>query len=179
MNQVCILRQLEFLSLQHYQRSIMSHLGARLRDIRIQARETQQEFAASIGISQGYLSELERGIKSIIGSDIIIAIKERYGVSADWLLSQELEVKNLEDIPHTRPPGEPPEPGVREATSPYEVSGANTGSAALEFQDRMTASSFASLRVSLDDCQRERVRLEGQVQAYERMFQSLKLQITS
>ena len=157
----------------------MSHLGARLGDIRIQARETQQEFAANIGISQGYLSELERGIKSIIGSDIIIAIKERYGVSADWLLSQELEVRNLDDLPHTDPPEEPTEPGVRETTAPYNVSGAFAGSAALEFQDRMTAPPVPLLRTSLDDCQRERVRLEGQVQAYERMFQSLKLQITS
>jgi transcriptional regulator with XRE-family HTH domain len=157
----------------------MSHLGARLRDIRIQARETQQEFAANIGISQGYLSELERGIKSIIGSDIIIAIKERYGISADWLLSQELEVKNLDDLPYSRPPGEPPEPGVREATSPYDVSSGQTGSAGLEFPERMTPSPIASLRTSLDNCQQERTRLEGQVQAYERMFQSLKLQITA
>jgi transcriptional regulator with XRE-family HTH domain len=156
----------------------MSHLGARLRDIRIQARETQQEFAANIGISQGYLSELERGIKSIIGSDIIIAIKERYGVSADWLLSQELEVKNLDDIPPNRPPDAPAEPGVREATAPYGVSGA-TGSTALEYQEMVTAPPLARLHASLDDCQREKVRLEGQVIAYERMFQSLKLQIIS
>ena len=154
----------------------MSHLGARLRDIRIQARETQQEFAANIGISQGYLSELERGIKTIIGSDIIIAIKERYGVSADWLLSQELEVKNLDDFPPTGAADEPNEPGVRETASPYQVSGAI--STTQEFYESMASTPLTSLHASLNDCQREKVRLEGQVLAYERMFQSLKLQIT-
>ena len=47
---------------------------------------TQGDFARKLGISQSQLSKYERGL---IGpaSDVLIRLKERFGVSIDWLLT--------------------------------------------------------------------------------------------
>ena len=49
---------------------------------------TQAEFAQRIGISQNYLSIMERG-KVQIGSEILLRISREFGKSIEWLLTGE------------------------------------------------------------------------------------------
>ena len=45
----------------------------------------QEEFAQRIGISQGYVSSMERGEKEV-GIEILLKISREYGKSLEWLL---------------------------------------------------------------------------------------------
>ena len=47
---------------------------------------TQYAFAQRIGVSQSYLSAMERGEKEI-GAEILLKISEEFGKSLDWLLT--------------------------------------------------------------------------------------------
>ena len=49
---------------------------------------TQAEFAQRIGISQNYLSTMERG-KVQIGSEILLRMSRVFGKSIEWLLTGE------------------------------------------------------------------------------------------
>ena len=49
---------------------------------------TQQEFAQRIGISQNYLSTIERG-KVQIGAEILLKMSREFGKSMEWLLTGE------------------------------------------------------------------------------------------
>ena len=60
-------------------------IGRRLREIR-GFDATQREFANRIGISQGQLSKYERGLAPP-AVEVLIRIKQLYGVSLDWLLT--------------------------------------------------------------------------------------------
>lgn len=62
-------------------------LGRRIRALR-GFEMTQAEFAARIGVTQGYLSELERGEKEP-GASVLLAISEEFFKSVDWLLKGE------------------------------------------------------------------------------------------
>ena len=61
------------------------NIGRRIRKLR-GFDVTQGDFARKLGISQSQLSKYERGL---IGpaSDVLIRLKERFGVSIDWLLT--------------------------------------------------------------------------------------------
>ncbi len=48
----------------------------------------QEEFARKIGITQSYLSALERGLKEP-GAAVLLAISREFGKSVDWLLTGE------------------------------------------------------------------------------------------
>lgn len=60
-------------------------LGERFRAIRKKLNMTQGEFAQSIGMSQSFIAEVERGGKEPSRS-LLIAIARAYDVSLDWLL---------------------------------------------------------------------------------------------
>jgi len=60
-------------------------VGRRIREIRGFAM-TQEEFAERIGISQNYLSAMERG-KVEIGAEILLRISQEYAKSVEWLLT--------------------------------------------------------------------------------------------
>jgi transcriptional regulator with XRE-family HTH domain len=47
---------------------------------------TQQEFATQVGISQNYLSNIERG-KVEIGAEILLRIGRKFGKTIEWLLT--------------------------------------------------------------------------------------------
>lgn len=49
---------------------------------------TQEEFAQLIGVSQGYLSSIERGEKEV-GAEILLRISREFGKSLEWLLTGE------------------------------------------------------------------------------------------
>jgi transcriptional regulator with XRE-family HTH domain len=60
-------------------------VGRRLRELR-GFEMTQQEFSRRIGISQNYLSTMERG-KVEIGAEILLKIGCEFGKSIEWLLT--------------------------------------------------------------------------------------------
>jgi transcriptional regulator with XRE-family HTH domain len=59
-------------------------VGRRIRELR-GFDMNQEEFAQRIGVSQGYVSSMERGEKEV-GIEILLKISREYGKSLDWLL---------------------------------------------------------------------------------------------
>ncbi len=62
-------------------------VGRRVREMR-GFDMTQEEFAERIGISQNYLSTMERG-KVEIGAEILLRISREFMKSVEWLLTGE------------------------------------------------------------------------------------------
>ena len=62
-------------------------VGRRVREIR-GFDMTQEDFAERIGISQNYLSTMERG-KVEIGAEILLRISREFVKSVEWLLTGE------------------------------------------------------------------------------------------
>ena len=62
-------------------------VGRRIREMR-GFDMTQGEFAERIGISQNYLSTMERG-KVEIGAEILLRISREFVKSVEWLLTGE------------------------------------------------------------------------------------------
>lgn len=60
-------------------------VGRRIRELR-GFDTNQKDFANSIGVSQGYLSSIERGEKEV-GAEILLKIANRYGISLTKLLT--------------------------------------------------------------------------------------------
>jgi transcriptional regulator with XRE-family HTH domain len=60
-------------------------IGRRIRELR-GFDMTQLEFARRIGVTQSYLSALERGEKEP-GSAVLLAISRQFNQSVDWLLT--------------------------------------------------------------------------------------------
>lgn len=60
-------------------------VGRRIRELR-GFDITQREFSGRIGVSQGYLSAIERGEKQI-GAEIVLRISREFGKSLEWLLT--------------------------------------------------------------------------------------------
>ena len=64
----------------------MSDIGYRIKCIRKENNLNQIQFAKSIGISQGNLSEIEMG-KSNPSTETLISIRTQYNVNLNWLLT--------------------------------------------------------------------------------------------
>ena len=62
-------------------------VGRRIRELR-GFDATQQDFARRIGVSQGFISAVERGEKEI-GAEILLRISREFGKSIEWLLTGE------------------------------------------------------------------------------------------
>jgi transcriptional regulator with XRE-family HTH domain len=62
-----------------------SGVGRRIRELRGYDL-TQKEFAKQIGISQSYLSSMEKG-KVEVGAAILLRVGEQCGKSIEWLLT--------------------------------------------------------------------------------------------
>ena len=62
-------------------------VGRRIRELR-GFDLTQEEFSRRIGISQNYLSTMERG-RVQIGAEILLKISREFGKSIEWLLTGE------------------------------------------------------------------------------------------
>jgi transcriptional regulator with XRE-family HTH domain len=63
----------------------LTAIGRRIRELR-GFYMTQMEVASRIGVTQGYLSALERGEKEP-GAGVLLAISREFGKSVDWLLT--------------------------------------------------------------------------------------------
>jgi len=66
-------------------------IGRRIRELR-GFDMTQADFARRIGVTQGYLSALENGEKEP-GSAVLLAIRQEFGKSVDWLLTGETHIR--------------------------------------------------------------------------------------
>jgi transcriptional regulator with XRE-family HTH domain len=62
-------------------------VGRRIRGLR-GFEMTQADFASRIGVSQSYLSAVERG-RNEIGAEVLLAISRESGKSLEWLLTGE------------------------------------------------------------------------------------------
>lgn len=124
----------------------MSTLGERVRQLRAQHRLSQHEFAESIGISQSFLSDIERDLK-IPGGETLLSLKRSFSVSLDWLIAGELEL--LVE-------GQPVAPYPEQPTG-------NDQSADLE-----------RLRAQIRELERENLLLKGQIVAYRDMLAAPK-----
>ena len=60
-------------------------VGRRIRELR-GFDMNQQEFAERVGISQNYLSNVERG-RAEVGAEILLRIAREYGKTIEWLLT--------------------------------------------------------------------------------------------
>ena len=61
-------------------------VGRRIRAIR--GKERQDDFAPLIGITQGQLSKIERGLMAP-SAEVLLRLRERFGRSVDWILRGE------------------------------------------------------------------------------------------
>jgi len=62
-------------------------VGRRIRELR-GFDLTQADFAKCIGVSQGYLSNVEHG-RGEVGAEVLLAISREFGKSIEWLLTGE------------------------------------------------------------------------------------------
>jgi transcriptional regulator with XRE-family HTH domain len=62
-------------------------VGRRIRGLR-GFDITQADFASRIGVSQSYLSAVERG-RNEVGAEVLLAISREFDKSLDWLLTGE------------------------------------------------------------------------------------------
>ena len=47
---------------------------------------TQEEFSQRIGVTQSYLSAIERG-RNEVGAEVLLRISREFGKSLEWLLT--------------------------------------------------------------------------------------------
>ena len=66
----------------------MVSLGQRIRDERKQRQESQQLFAHNVGISQSFLSDIERNIQ-VPGGEVLLSISRYTGLSIDYIVKGE------------------------------------------------------------------------------------------
>ena len=59
-------------------------IGRRIKELR--GKVLQDDFAPSLGITQGQLSKIERG-NLAPGIDLLLRLRERGGRSVDWILT--------------------------------------------------------------------------------------------
>lgn len=67
-------------------------VGKRIRELR-GFYVSQAEFSDKIGVTQSYLSALERGLKEP-GATVLLAISREVGKTVDWLLTGETPPSN-------------------------------------------------------------------------------------
>lgn len=71
--------------------SDLRRLGARLRELRLAAGETQAHTAAAVDITRTYLSEIEFGRKNIT-LDTLFSLAQHFGVEPAALLRVEVRL---------------------------------------------------------------------------------------
>ena len=66
-------------------------IGARIKQIRIYYGLKQEDFCQEIGVTQGHYSKLEAG-RNEPTHTFLLAMKARFGVNPDWILTGEGEM---------------------------------------------------------------------------------------
>jgi len=127
----------------------MASLGERVRQLRLQHKLSQQDFAQSLDISQSFLSDIERDRK-VPGGDTLLSLKRSFGISVDWLLAGELEIYT-EGQRAESSEGQPPTPASVE-----------------RHRTRL-------LEKKVKELEDEILRLNGQITAYKEIIETLKV----
>ena len=70
------------------EKELRINMGKRIKQIRLQKKWTQQEFAEYLGVSVPMISNLENGKKSICLYNLL-KCSEILGVSTDWVIKGE------------------------------------------------------------------------------------------
>lgn len=91
-------RELNFIMNVEKSQQYLKEVGERLRGVRLLMGITQKQAAEATGISQSFLSSLERGQKSACTAQIISLIRY-YKVSYDMIFGSETRDYNLSDFP--------------------------------------------------------------------------------
>lgn len=81
-----------------------SGAGVRIKQVRQSLGLTQQAFADTLGIVQGFLSGIERG-KKIPSDTLLIALCHLYKISEEWLCTGHGEMKGGGGVSALRPEG--------------------------------------------------------------------------
>lgn len=124
----------------------MSTLGGRIRQVRQEQKLSQQDFAERLGISQSFLSDMERDVK-VPGGDTLLSLKRSFGISLDWLLTGELDVL---------------------------VEGDRIGPRSNALGGAAGGHEIAVLRQRVDELEKTILTLQGQITAYREMLTTLK-----
>jgi transcriptional regulator with XRE-family HTH domain len=69
----------------------------RIKQLRLNSSITGIKFSNSVGISQGYLSDIENG-KAMPSKTILFALSYIYNINYDWLLTGEGEMTRVKNI---------------------------------------------------------------------------------
>lgn len=77
--------------------SNLDSIGTRLSSLLAMFGLSQSEFAARVKVSQGFVSDVLRGIKKP-GAEFLYALKIEFGISIDWLLTGEGTMKGETQI---------------------------------------------------------------------------------
>lgn len=83
-------------------------IGEAIRLLREDQKLSQADFARKTGISQSYLSAVERNLKSP-GSEILVTLKSLFNINSDWLLTGEGEMYAEEKKASPKPEKAPEE----------------------------------------------------------------------
>lgn len=75
----------------------MSTVGERLKEVRKTAKLNQEQFAKTLGISRGHISNIEKG-KDSPSSSLVKLLCSTYNVSEDWFLHGDGEMALSWDI---------------------------------------------------------------------------------
>ena len=67
-------------------RTDLKAIGRRIRQLR--GSERQDDVAPFLGITQGHLSKIERGMQAPT-AEVLLRLGERYGKKVDWILTGE------------------------------------------------------------------------------------------
>lgn len=122
-------------------------------------RWDQSELASKSGVSRGYISEIERGVKRNIGVEIVVSLADALGVSVSYLLGLSDDVL-----------GEGSERVLREQSGDYVVFEVESGEERRVMQqliDEYSALSPRSQRLAI-----EYLRMMRQVEEEERERES-------
>ncbi|MFM9327995.1 helix-turn-helix domain-containing protein [Paenibacillus mesotrionivorans] len=65
----------------------MNKIGAKIRILRKQLNLNQNDFAETIGISQGRLSEIEQG-KTRPSAETLYELRKRFNIDLNWLFDE-------------------------------------------------------------------------------------------
>lgn len=77
-------------------------IGERLKKLRKEKGLSQKELASLLETSQGYISDIEKGIKKP-GSDFLISLKRLLKVDLNWFLADEGMVPEAGSVGHEWP----------------------------------------------------------------------------
>lgn len=82
--------------MEGYRQSVYRIVGDRVRELRKSRKWSQQQLAMKTGISQTYISDLERVRRTNVSFDYVLRLASAFGVTVDDLM-QRMPIQNEEE----------------------------------------------------------------------------------